>query len=347
MITRARPGCPRIVQTGPNRYAPCVPKAWWIAVLRLSGLLLAVGMAASRLGLILHELGGHGGFAIALGGEVTGLKLFWFGGGWITYSVDQPTVLGAISTALGGIIIEAVLGAALMIGLHRADARATAAGHTRIGIRILRGIGAAFLGHACWYFATGTWHGYGDGLPTYRAFGDGRYPIGIVVGLGACGAAFLGARWSLGAFAALLPGARRARGVGVAIAMTVAATLLVVPAVIEFQLRGDTRYGAIMKREGDRLAERELARWLREQAKRGEVIDDHARQLATQRIASRHREPPFLPVLGALVAVAVALGAWRSRAAPGVTVTPRLLAIAAVIGAGSLAAVIALDFAFH
>jgi len=313
-------------------------------VLRLTCLLVCAGLAASRLGLIVHELGGHGGFAIVQGGEITDLRLFWFAGGWIGYSLDEPTAAGMLAASMGGLIVELVLGGALWFGLARSDRLATKAKQTRLGIRIIRGIGAALVAHAWWYFATGTWHGYGDGLPSHRAFGDARYPVAIAAGLVTCVVAFGCARLVLGAFTAVLPGRHR---IGVAIAMAVSAVVLAAPAVVEVRVRGDSRYGTIMKREGDRLAERELIAWQREMKRRGTTIDQTVRATEARRLAERHRQPPFMPVLAVLVAVAIALGAWRARVAPGAAITRRVLVTAALVAAGSLTAVIALDAAFH
>ncbi len=313
----------------------------------MAGLLFAAGLAASRLGLLVHELGGHGGFAIVQGGEITDLRLFWFAGGWISYSIDEPSAAGMLLATIGGLVVELGLGGALWIGLARADRRATEQGQTRLGIRIIRGIGAALVAHAWWYFATGTWHGFGDGLPTYRALGDARYPVAIAAGLVTCGVAYSCARLVLGGFFAVVPGTRRARIAGIAIAMLTATGLLAAPAVIEVSMRGDTRYGAIMKREGDRLADRELVAWQREMQRRGTSIDQAAREAEARRLAASHREPPFMPVLALLVAVAIAIGAWRARGAPGAILTRGQLLVAAVVGAGSLAAVIAIDAAFH
>ncbi len=308
----------------------------WLAVLRLTGLLCAAGLAASRLGLLLHELLGHGGFAVAQGGEITDLRLFWFAGGWISYSaIDDPSAAGALATSMGGLIVELVVGGALWLGLANKP--------ETLGIRVVRGIGAAIVAHACWYFATGTWHGYGDGLPAHRGLGDARYPIAIVAGLVTCGVAYACARLVLGVFTAVLPSRKVA---GVAIAMTIAAVVLALPAVIEMQLRSDHRYGAIMKREGDRLADRELARWRRELARTRTAIDPALLEAETTRLRSQHREPPFMPVLGVLVLVSIAVGARRARDATGVVLTRRHLVIAAIVAAGSLISVIAIDAAF-
>lgn len=308
----------------------------WLAVLRLTGLLCAAGLAASRLGLLVHELIGHGGFAVAQGGEITDLRLFWFAGGWISYSVEDPGTAGALATSMGGLIVELVLGGGLWLGL--------AARPRTFGVCILRGIGAAIVAHACWYFATGTWHGYGDGLPAYRGLGDARYPVAIAAGLVTCVVGYACARLVFGVLAEVVPSRKRA---GVAIAMTIAAVVLAVPVVIEMQVRSDHRYGAIMKREGDRLADRELAQWKREMAKTRTPIDPALLAAEARRLASQHREPPFLPVLGLLVLVSIALGARRARDATGVVLTRRHLVIAATIAAGSLISVITIDAAFH
>lgn len=338
MITRPPPGA--------HDLSSGVPSAWWIAVLRLLGLCFAAGLAASRLGLLVHELLGHGGFAIAQGGEINAMKLFWFAGGWINYSIDDPTPAGAMLASMGGLVVEVVLGGALWIGLARADRRATAGGGTRLGLRIVRGAGAAIVAHAGWYFATGTWHGFGDGLPTYRALGDARYPIAIAAGLITCVVAFACARLVFGAFVAVVPGTVRARIIGVAVAGVTAGLLLGLPVAIELSVRSDTRYGAVLKREGERLAERELAAWQREMQRRG-AVDQGARDAEARRLAAQHREPPFLPVLAILIAVAIGIGGWRKQPAPGAASTTRQLIIAAAIGFGSLAAVIAIDAAFH
>lgn len=306
-------------------------------VLRLAGLLCAAGLAASRLGLLLHELLGHGGFAVAQGGSIDDLRLFWFAGGWISYSIDDPSTAGAVATSMGGLIVELVVGGALWLGLANRDREPT-----RLGIRILRGIGAAITAHACWYFATGTWHGYGDGLPSYRGLGDARYPIAIAAGVVTCALAHACARLVLGMFVVIAK-----RRTNVAIALAIAAVVLAAPVVIEMQLRSDNRYGVIMKREGDRLADREIAQWKRELARTRTPIDPALLEAERERRKAQHREPPFMPVLAVLVLVSIILGARRAHPSPGAELTRRHLVIASIAGLGSLLAVIAIDAAFH
>jgi len=306
-------------------------------VLRLTGLLAVLGLATSRLGLVAHELVGHGGFAVASGGEVTEVRLFWFAGGWIRYELADPTAVALLAISLGGIVVETVIGGGLWFGLSRRDSLAA---------RITRAIGAALVIHAGWYFATGSWHGYGDGVIVHRALGDGRYPVAIVVGAGACGVAYVAARLVLGALAAEVPGGRGARVAGLTIAMAIAGVLQIGLALGEVQARGDSTYGAIMTPDSDRVIARELREWQREQARRGMQLTDAAREARARELALRHRELPFAPVLGVLLVAAVVLGASRSRGPAPDTLSRRFIAIAAALAVGSIAAVIALDAAF-
>src|SRR5688500_17445988 len=82
------------------------------ATLRLAGLAAAVAVVTSRLGLVVHELVGHGLAANATGAGVEDVQLFWFAGGWIRYARDTPWDLGeALVVQLGGIGLQLVGGA--------------------------------------------------------------------------------------------------------------------------------------------------------------------------------------------------------------------------------------------
>ena len=112
---------------------------------RLAVLLACVALATSRLGLLAHELVGHGGTALAVGAHVVQVRLFWFAGGWIRY-VGVPSPAAALAIAMGGIAVELALGTALVLAVRGES----------LGRRILRGVGAALILHATWYLATGT-----------------------------------------------------------------------------------------------------------------------------------------------------------------------------------------------
>jgi len=303
------------------------------AVLRLTALLVCAGLATSRIGLVVHELVGHGATTVAVGGTVTDVQLFYFAGGWIRFR----TTGGELAIAMGGIVVEAVIGVAMILAFARRE---------QLAGRIGRAIGCALIIHASWYLATGTWHGYGDGVQLHHLLGETRWLVAIPAALVACLAAYAGARIVLGALAATIPGGRGARIAGTVVAMVLAAGIQLGAALGEVALRRDATYGATMRAERDRAISRELAQWAEAQRRQGATPSDEDRTRMQREVAGRHRTFPFAYVLGALVVVSIGLGAGRSRSPLGGAVPARVLAFAATIAGGSIALVIALDAAF-
>jgi hypothetical protein len=297
--------------------------------LRLTAALAALTLATTRLGLIAHELVGHAGVALACGGHVSGAKLFWFAGGWVTYHLDAPSVPRALAIAMAGIAVEFVAGIALWLALRRGAS---------VGARLVRAIGAALVGHAGWYLATGAWHGFGDGALLYQVLGDARAAVAIPAAIVTCGAAYAGARCAFGA----IVGA--ARPLGVAIALVVVAGMNVGLAAGELALRRDATYVATMAPERDRAVARDLARWQAEQRRRNIVIDEAAAEHERARLAAEHRDFPFAYLLAAATLGAVAIGARRSPRGDGPPPNA-FVARAALVAAIALAAVIALSLA--
>jgi len=310
--------------------------SWWLAVARLTTVLAGVGLTTSRLGLVGHELVGHGGVVLACGGRVLDVGLFWFAGGWIRYDLAIRTRDVMLAVALGGIALELAVGLALWFAARRPT----------LGMQLVRAVGAALVVHACWYLATGTWHGYGDGALLRRELGDARWVVAIPAGAAAIGFAYAGARAILGVLAATVPGRRAARIGGLVLAVLVAGGLQLGLALGEVAIRGDRTYGAIMQTARERVIAQELARWERAQGLQGRELDRVARQARARALADQHRELPFAPVLGVLVLAAIAAGAARARAGEAAPVPRRLVAIVTASAVVSVALVIALDIAF-
>jgi hypothetical protein len=107
------------------------------ATVRLAAVLGCVALAASRLGLVAHELAGHGGAVTVLGGTVAAVRLFWFAGGWVSYHVETSEA-GLLAIALAGMATEAVIGGVLWL---------TVSGRT-LGARLVRAAGGAAIVHA-------------------------------------------------------------------------------------------------------------------------------------------------------------------------------------------------------
>lgn len=301
---------------------------WWIAVTRLAALVTCAGLATSRLGLVVHELVGHGGTTLAVGGSVTTVKLFVFAGGWIRFQATE----GQLAIALGGIAVETVIGVAMFLAARR----------DTLGARIVRAIGCALVIHASWYLATGTWHGYGDGVELHRLLGDDRWLVAIPAAAITLAASFVGARTILPSLAATLPGRRIA---GTAIALVIAGGLQLGAALGEVALRRDAAYGAVMKPERERVIASELSQWEHGQAR---PPTEEERAAIERALAARHAKPfPFAIVLAVLTVLAILAGAAAARGAPAGDLADRLLGRAAALAGASIALVIALDAAFH
>jgi hypothetical protein len=311
---------------------------WWVQTARLASILAGVGLATTRLGLIAHELVGHGGTAIAFGGEVERVQLFWFAGGWIDYDLPKPYSLTAsLATSLGGIALELVVGLAVWLAFARRE--------SLVG-KLARATGGAIVIHAMWYLAIGTYHGFGDGALLRWWAGDQRYVIAVVAGAVVLAFAFFTTRAIWGVLSATIPGGRRAQIAGVVLAAVVAGGVQIALATGELRVRRDDKYGAVMQPERERVVAREMKQWEREQKQRGVEIDAAARKAREAALAAKHRELPFGVILGVLTFVAICVGAWRTRPGKERELPPRLVVVVATIAAGSVALVIAIDLLF-
>jgi hypothetical protein len=302
-------------------------------VLRLAALLAGIALATSRIGLIGHELVGHGGMAVAVGATVTDVELFWFAGGWIRYRMSEPSLATALAIAMAGIGLELVVGLALW-RLVRGDT---------LGRRLVRGVGAALVVHAMWYLATGAFHGFGDGLVLYRALGDARVPVAIAAGAITCAATYLAARSVLGALAATLPGSRRARTIGVIVAALLAGGLHAGLAYGELELRRDPTYRAAMMHQRDRDIAIDLATWQRARAAQGIAVNEAAHRAERARLAGKHKTFPFVWLLAAATVGAAVAGAVRARKVDHDPIRPRLLALTLAVAVAAIGAVIGID----
>jgi len=302
-------------------------------VLRLAGLLACVALATSRLGLIGHELVGHGGMALVLGGHIDQVQLFWFAGGWIRYHLTAPSQGATLAIAMAGIGLEFVVGCVLWF----------AARGESLGRRLTRGTGAALVLHAGWYLATGAFHGFGDGLVLYRMLGDWRAPVAIAAALVTCAAGFAGAREVLGALAGTLRGSAKARIAGTIVAAVLAAGAHAALTAGELWLRRDPTYAAVMQPERERVIARELAQWQAQQAEQGTPVTAEQKRVEQTRLASTHKTFPFIWLLAIATGIAILAGAWCAKPATETRIGSRLLAITASIAFASVGAVIVID----
>jgi hypothetical protein len=277
-----------------------------LPTLRLVAFAAAVALATTRIGLVVHELIGHGGVANAVGAGVDEIKLFWFAGGWIHYSRDvEWTLRDGLIVQLGGIAIELVVGAlAVLWGRRRRG---------WLGIAVT-GAGAGWMIHAGAYLAIGTWHGFGDGVLLHRALGGAKAAVAIPAGVLCVVAAYLATRALTAPFESAVPVASRAGRLAlVAAAIALAGGIHAGLARAELAVRADETYGSIMRHERERAIDRELAAWLAEQRARGAGTDRAAIDARRRALDAAHRTFPFGVVLVIAIISAGVAGAARSR----------------------------------
>jgi hypothetical protein len=299
------------------------------ALLPLAALTFAVALATSRYGLVIHEFAGHGGAAVALGGHVDAVRLFWFGGGWVSYHLPaDPAAPGAaeVAVTLAGIATEWIAAAVLVVIARR-----------RTGLARLAAIGAAagFAIHGGLYLSIGTFYGSGDGTLLYRLLGAWRPLVWAPAGALCITVAWLGGRAVAPLLRARAPG-RQLAVIGAALALGGAANVGLL--LGERALRADATYVAIMKTEGQRTVEHDVAA---AQAARATPAQIEAVRRASE---ERNRPFPLAPILIALVAAAAiaAFAASRPEAAP----TPlawREVAPYALVAAAGVALVALID----
>lgn len=309
------------------------------AALHLGATLFLIALLCSRLSLVLHELVGHGLAVRLAGGEVTQVRLFWFGGGFIGYrdlEAASPAALHAI--AVGGIAVELAVAALALVALRRARVGRVAG----LALWILATVD---LLHAGLYLAGGTFHGYGDGQLLHAALGAGRVPFAVAVGLSTVGAAYPLGR-ALGRRAASWVAVRGWRRAALlALALVGAGASHAALTWGELALRDDRTYATIKAPEVDRQVARELAEEIAEAEREGEPLDPAAIAVREEALREERGEVPFAPILMLAVWATALAGGLRGAALapPGEPPAARPLVGLAAATALAVAGVALLD----
>lgn len=293
------------------------------ALLPLAALTFVVALATSRFGLVVHEFAGHGGTAVALGGHLDAVHLYWFGGGWIQYHGDFGTA-SWVAIAMGGIAVEWAAAAVLAVVAWK---------RTGLARVVLAGAATGFAIHGGMYLAVGTYYGSGDGTLIHALLGSWR-PIVWAPAAAICvAAAWLGVR-------AVVPELRAhatVRGqlgvIGMALVLGGAAHVVLMRA--ELAMRADATYVAIMKTDNQRKVDADVAAVAAAHPDLTQEQLDQARKTSEQ----QHQEPfPFTVVLIAAIGVSGILAAYRSPRADAPTplawrsvAGPALVALAGIV----------------
>ena len=128
----------------------------WPYLLILDLFLLAALIVATRLATFLHEVIGHGLFAAAFKGEVSGIRVSLFGGGHAYYHFNRELGLtGSFLVAMGGILINLLSGAAAFRWFYTSQSRSSWALFSAL-------FGMVSLLGALTYACLGFYYGIGD-----------------------------------------------------------------------------------------------------------------------------------------------------------------------------------------
>ena len=128
----------------------------WKRLLLLDLALLALMILASRLALVLHEVGGHAVPAKVLGAREIEIRLSPLGGGYVSPTFPRPVgTAGKLVFDLGGITINLITGAAAWFFARRLASRG-------IGTAALLFLGVGSVAGAIVYLACGFYYGSGD-----------------------------------------------------------------------------------------------------------------------------------------------------------------------------------------
>ena len=278
----------------------------FVTVTQLSLLFLAIALATSRFTLVLHEIVGHGAMVEAVGADVVRYHLFWFAGGFIEFTRDEPyTTAENMAIFLGGIGLEMILGAAAFV-----FARFTRPGS--IARLVLFGYAGIVLVHAGYYLTAGTYHGFGDGQVLYHYFGDDRLYLILPVTAALLWATHAMARHLVAHIRLRLPEKTRPTLV-VGVAALVAAGGHAGLSFGELAIRPDPTYHLTMRHQSARDVERQLAEYIRAiESQRGQAPQRHELVEHQRELRRKFSDFPFAKVLVFFLALALLSGTARS-----------------------------------
>jgi hypothetical protein len=285
------------------------------------------------MGLVLHEIAGHGGAAAAVGCRLTELRLFLFGGGYVGYECGALGLAQELAIDLGGIALELAAGAGLLwLARRRGGLPGLFAAAT----------GLLFVLHALFYLATGVHYGAGDGRMLHGLLGANRAFLVLAASALLLGGSLVAGR-QLGARLAAWVPARgwRARAATLAAAGLAAAAVHGGLMRAEQALLADPVYAGTFQPEHERQIAAQLERFERAPRTPTEVA---VRRDALHR---QHAVFPLTPVLGAGMALAalagIGIASRRSGLGAGVAPPARVLGAAALACALSIALASTLD----
>lgn len=290
------------------------PGAWAAQYAKFTLVCFFLLFLAGRIGMLLHEFGGHALAWRLLGGKVVDFKLFVFGGGWLyghrPLAAADSSALSLLMVQLSGIAVELIVGTPLAL-----------LAVSRITLRTTRRLAAATSGvlivHAFFYLVLCAYYGSGDGAALSRILQHGRIREAFLVatvGL-TIWAAFMVSYLFSPAIRSWAGGCRRRRGLAlIVLGVFSAASLHAVLTAGERIVMKDRTYAEIKTPVNVRLKEKVLAGLVSNYRKRYGREPDQDR-IATERAAleAEYGQFPIQIPLAAAVLTALTAGFFFSK----------------------------------
>jgi len=277
---------------------------------RLTLLAFLVGLVATRLGLVLHEFLGHAATAAAVGCDIDGYYVFWFGGGYVRYSRAEAFSLGeSLFVALGGLALEIIIGVICLLWARKLKAGSV------WQITVL-GFGVGHLLHSLHYMAGGSYHGYGDPWIVYRELGESRVYLSVALAVVMCALGFVLARHLAGFLRGGLAGHGKHSQLAIIVAAVVTAGGMHAGLAFGEQALAPNRtYKATFKSMSQRKVDHGVRRYrVMVKRKRGKGPTKAEVAAMRRRLAKKHKTFPFALVMSVCLVISVIGGVFFARA---------------------------------
>jgi len=267
---------------------------------------------AGRIGLLLHEFGGHALTCRLLGGRITEYSLFLFGGGRVHYDWALSTVIGSIPAALfvqlSGIAVELAVGIPLaVLALRRIS--------SPFVNRLLAATAGVLIVHALFYLVISAYYGSGDGTVLFALLqGGSRRAFLISTFCMTVSSAFLVSY----AFSPATRGwiavrSRKLRTVLIVMGVVSAALLHGALTIGEKIIVKDTAYAELKLSQHSRLMAEELSEFVAGYAREnGSEPDPESIAAIKKALKAKYRQFPIEVPLGIAVLLAFIAGFFLS-----------------------------------
>jgi len=282
-------------------------------VIKLSLFFFFLLFLAGRIGLFLHEFGGHALAWRLMGGELSGFRLFLFGGGRVQYShtdsLPDLSVIQELTVQLSGIAVELVVGIILLIlAIFWSTSRSVRA--------LLVSATGVLMVHALFYLTVGTYYGSGDGQLLFSLLQGGLRQAFLILTFGmTLAAAFLiSYQFSPVVKSWLENDASKQRRSLTILCACIAVLFHAMLTMGERIVVNDTVYASVKATENERLKKAALSKYIADyMEKYGAQPDNEQMQNLKKELKKKYWQFPLDIFLGIGLVIASLFGYFKSK----------------------------------